>query len=71
MEDGGDMSKEDKIAAEKAEEAFMAELTALTHKHGVKIGGCGCCGSPWLAATSNKTGRYSLDSDYSLQYEGQ
>jgi hypothetical protein len=29
--------------------AFLLELRALTVKHGVEIGGCGCCGSPWLA----------------------
>ena len=27
---------------------FLEELTALTKKHGFAIGGCGCCGSPWL-----------------------
>lgn len=28
--------------------AFLEELSTLTRKHGVMIGGCGCCGSPWL-----------------------
>ena len=27
---------------------FIAALEALTRQHGVAIGGCGCCGSPWL-----------------------
>lgn len=27
---------------------FILELRQLTLKHGVAIGGCGCCGSPWL-----------------------
>ena len=27
---------------------FLEELTALSKKHGVWIGGCGCCGSPYL-----------------------
>lgn len=29
-------------------EAFLAELTELSRKHGIVIGGCGCCGSPWV-----------------------
>ena len=32
----------DKVAA------FLADLTALTQKHGIEIAGCGCCGSPYL-----------------------
>lgn len=27
---------------------FLNELSALTQKYGIEIGGCGCCGSPWL-----------------------
>ena len=27
---------------------FMAELEALSRKHNIVIGGCGCCGSPFL-----------------------
>lgn len=28
--------------------AFLADLDALTEKHGIAIGGCGCCKSPFL-----------------------
>lgn len=28
---------------------FLTELTFLSNKYGVKIEGCGCCGSPFLA----------------------
>lgn len=28
--------------------AFLAELSELSVKHRIVIGGCGCCGSPWL-----------------------
>jgi hypothetical protein len=31
-----------------AEQAFLAELSELSRKRGVGIGGCGCCGSPFL-----------------------
>ena len=39
-------------------EAFLAELAALTIKHGIQIGGCGCCGSPFLDPTDAKDGAY-------------
>ena len=29
-------------------ESFLAELTALSEKYDLYIGGCGCCGSPWI-----------------------
>jgi hypothetical protein len=32
---------------------FLSELTDLTLKYGVSIGGCGCCGSPWLDASAD------------------
>lgn len=47
------------------EHKFMLELTALTRKHGVSIGGCGCCGSPWLdteADISDERSGYSMSS---------
>ncbi|MFF6801070.1 hypothetical protein [Streptomyces sp. NPDC012616] len=31
--------------------AFLDELAALTAKHGLRIDGCGCCGSPFLQRT--------------------
>jgi hypothetical protein len=33
---------------------FMKELSALTQKYGISIGGCGCCHSPWLWNISEK-----------------
>lgn len=31
-------------------EAFEKELVELCLKHGFEIGGCGCCGSPWIVS---------------------
>lgn len=28
--------------------SFLQELTALSDKYEIYIGGCGCCGSPWI-----------------------
>lgn len=32
---------------------FLEELAELTKKHGLAIGGCGCCGSPFIFKTSD------------------
>jgi hypothetical protein len=37
---------------------FVAELTILSNKYGYHIGGCGCCGSPWIGTNENKEGYY-------------
>jgi hypothetical protein len=33
-------------------EAFIADLAELSKKHGVIVGGCGECGSPWVEERS-------------------
>jgi hypothetical protein len=32
---------------------FILRLTALTREFGIAIGGCGCCGSPYLTEAKN------------------
>jgi len=33
---------------QERQKQFLIELRELTIKHGIAIGGCGCCGSPFL-----------------------
>lgn len=51
------------------EQAFLNELTALTKKHKISIGGCGCCGSPYLTAHPEikPEGRYIINGSYADQ----
>ena len=41
---------------------FLTELTKLTNKYGFEIGGCGCCGSPWVTS-DDKDGGVELEYD--------
>ena len=43
---------------------FLKELSILTQKYGIEIGGCGCCGSPWL--WDNNAGK---ESAANLEYD--
>jgi hypothetical protein len=58
--DGYIMSETD--SKERLKVEFLLELRELTRKYGISIGGCGCCGSPWLdedADISDKRAGYS------------
>lgn len=33
---------------------FLKELAALSQKYDIYIGGCGCCGSPYLYSLKNR-----------------
>ena len=39
---------------------FLKELTELTQKYGLEIGGCGCCGSPWVLEIESGVYAYDL-----------
>ncbi|MCL1911278.1 MAG: hypothetical protein FWG13_03635 [Leptospirales bacterium] len=45
---------------EKTIDNFLTEMGDLTKKYGFIIGGCGCCGSPYITKT---------DSEHQLVYE--
>ncbi len=36
------------VPSPQAIREFVLELENLTRKYGVAVGGCGCCGSPWV-----------------------
>lgn len=50
----------------EAEQAFLTDLTELTRKHKITIGGCGCCGSPHLTGHNeiDPIGHYVLNTPY-------
>jgi hypothetical protein len=44
------------------QEEFLAELTELTLKYRIQVGGCGCCGSPYIVSIQEgTTGKYVAD----------
>ena len=54
----------------KKVKCFLNELSELTRKYGIKIDGCGCCGSPWIEdiRTGNTVDSLEYD-DEKQQYE--
>lgn len=52
--------------------AFMLGLEELTRRTGIAVGGCGCCGSPYLVDAEQHTeanSRYIYDADDSNEVE--
>ena len=47
------------------EENFIKELTALSKKYKVIIGGCGCCGSPYVSACDIDKDKFVNEAGYS------
>ena len=53
------------------ERQFILELNCLTRKHKIKIGGCGCCGSPHLEEFEKEPGPndgYACDGSEKLEW---
>ncbi len=46
------------------ERAFLIELEKLTRETGIKVEGCGCCGSPYLERVSSEKSREVLEAGY-------
>lgn len=42
-------------------EKFVKDLSALSKKHGLWIGGCGCCGSPWVTDDHDGERQYAVE----------
>ena len=51
------------------ERAFLIGLEKLTRETGVKIGGCGCCGSPFMDELEEK--EKDTNAGYGLGYAGE
>lgn len=49
---------------------FLTDLTAVSRQHGIVIGGCGCCGSPWVDDMDERyiTGAYGYSSGGELMW---
>ena len=43
---------------------FVRELSKLSRRHKISIGGCGCCGSPFLSPMGKDDGRYEVTKDF-------
>ena len=58
----------EKLSLPLEEEQFLIELRELTMKHGIAIGGCGCCSSPWLEKVDVSDNRAGYSCDDKLQW---
>jgi hypothetical protein len=47
---------------------FLRELSKLSRRYKISIGGCGCCGSPFLSPISGDGGRYETSEDFDGMY---
>jgi len=50
--------EQDEIYRKRVMPEFLKELSALTKKYSLVIGGCGCCGSPGVDVVRDLRGEY-------------
>lgn len=50
-------------AQDKKVNDFLKELSELTEKYGIEIGGCGCCGSPYLSGKDIHETKLEFDTE--------
>ena len=72
-----------KIITDDQIKLFLKELSKLSKKHHIYIGGCGCCGSPYLIASKEYVFKDGYDiscyenlggndeNGYSVEYNGE
>ncbi|MBK7822957.1 MAG: hypothetical protein IPJ61_18405 [Tessaracoccus sp.] len=58
------MMNTDPYVTDADRDRFLADLTELSRKHGIIIGGCGCCSSPYLLRVDRKDPERSPESRY-------
>jgi len=58
------------MSKEERQKQFLIELRELTIKHGIAVGGCGCCGSPYLmdADVSDQWAGYTHDNGEEIEW---
>ncbi len=44
-------------------------LTVFSRESGYVIGGCGCCGSPWMKKLKNPVGHYECNKNYDIEWK--
>lgn len=49
-------------------QGFLTELGELSKRYGIEIGGCGCCGSPYLDYIDENMGEKETATDLSCEH---
>lgn len=58
------------MAGKPASQSAIKKLNKFTNETGISIGGCGCCGSPWIRKIKG-SGHYTHTEDEGLTWVGE